>query len=641
MLLPAHAREAKETVVIKPGPLARSTCRLVLLVAAGSVALYWEHASASQHERLAEAKRPIAVHAGGYVSSQACRSCHARQYQSWFASYHRRMTQLASPETVLGDFSDVSFGDAPHYRLQRDGDRFLFGQADDLRSPLQRAAITLVTGSHHMQIYWYETGDTRKLGQVPFVYLNADRRWVPRAAVFLEPPKAPRRPDESGVWSRRCIDCHATHGQPRVSDDGRFDTHVVEFGIACEACHGPGAEHVAAYDSPLERYQQRFGAATAQHIVQPQHLDHRRASQICSQCHSLWQDRDAEATRAWNERGSDYRPGDDMPAAHWLVQPSRQRADSRVDAVIQHAPAYVAGQFWSDGTARVSGREFNGMIDSPCYVSGQLSCLSCHTLHKRADDPRSVSAWADDQLGAGMESDRACLQCHEAFEAGDRRSAHTQHRAESEASRCYNCHMPHTSYGLLKAIRSHRISIPSAGETLQTGRPNACNLCHLDKSLGWTASQLQARQGVAASSELPTDARDVELALWLGLTGDAGQRALIAAALGRTEAQGTSDLRFAPALLGVLMDDPYDAVRYIAERSLRSLPGLNLADVERLQYDFVSRPETRAPVAQRIAGLRIERPQHDPYAAADDARIQGLIQRLLPLRDQRPVTLLE
>ncbi len=29
---------------------------------------------------------------------------------------------------------------------------------------------------------------------------------------------------------------------------------------------------------------------------------------------------------------------------------------------------FMTGTFWSDGMVRVSGREYNGLIDSPCYA---------------------------------------------------------------------------------------------------------------------------------------------------------------------------------------------------------------------------------------------------------------------------------
>ena len=52
--------------------------------------------------------RPIEFADEQYRTSSSCLVCHRSQYQSWHASYHRTMTQLATPETVIGDFNDVS-----------------------------------------------------------------------------------------------------------------------------------------------------------------------------------------------------------------------------------------------------------------------------------------------------------------------------------------------------------------------------------------------------------------------------------------------------------------------------------------------------------------------------------------------------
>jgi hypothetical protein len=177
--------------------------------------------------------------------------------------------------------------------------------------------------------------------------------------------------------------------------------------------------------------------------------------------------------------------------------------------------------------------------------------------------------------------------------------------------------MPFTSYGLLKSMRSHRISVPDVAATVATGRPNACNLCHLDKSLGWTARWLEKFYGTSAPA-LDEDQQQVASALLLGLTGDAGQRALIAWALAWQPARRASQLGSATTLLEILMDDPYDAVRYIAGRSLGQRSG------SAPSFDWVQRPEQRAPIAQQ------------PSAA--DRRT---IERLHQLRNDRPLHLLE
>ncbi len=39
-----------------------------------------------------------------YAGSASCRACHPNQYNSWHQSFHRTMTQAASPESVRGKF---------------------------------------------------------------------------------------------------------------------------------------------------------------------------------------------------------------------------------------------------------------------------------------------------------------------------------------------------------------------------------------------------------------------------------------------------------------------------------------------------------------------------------------------------------
>src|ERR1700674_4911809 len=57
------------------------------------------------------ANRPIQVPDDGYASSQTCKACHPGQYETWQRSYHRTMTQVATPETVVANFDGVQVGD--------------------------------------------------------------------------------------------------------------------------------------------------------------------------------------------------------------------------------------------------------------------------------------------------------------------------------------------------------------------------------------------------------------------------------------------------------------------------------------------------------------------------------------------------
>lgn len=620
------------------------------------VAVYARARRAPAERAAATAHQPQEEPGPGYTSSDTCRSCHPGAYATWARSYHRTMTAPATPEFVHGQFEGQLLSHGPIvFSVRQEGEKFIVSQrmqADPTVAMTPDRPLALVTGSHHMQVYWYETGQGRMLGQLPFAYLKTDQRWVPRGHLFLHPPSR-GVVFETGRWNMSCITCHTTQGQPRPTPDGQYDTRVSELGIACEACHGPAAAHVARYQSPLARYAAHLSSKTeaaddnTTDIVNPARLDHKRASQICSQCHAIWQF-DGPDLEAYSQHGPAYRPGDDPAETMWLFAPSRAAEDSRVRDVVDNHPKYTNGQFWSDGQARVSGREFTGMQDSGCYSRGEMSCLSCHSMHKEPGDTRRDAAWADDQLAVDREGDGACLQCHDEYREDP--TAHTGHADTSQGSRCYNCHMPYTSYGLLKAIRSHKVTSPSVDETLETGRLNACNACHIDRSLSWTAEHLLERHGVATRGEVSGPTASLSAGAVQALRGNAAQRALTAWALGWSAARqaaraGDAGDRFMQPLLGLLMDDPYSAVRYIAERSLTAhLESTGTGAVPGLDYDFVPQPDRTRPAAPTVAAHAVGQTPLRPLARVPlqpDGSLRADGQALLDARDHTPINLLE
>jgi hypothetical protein len=250
--------------------------------------------------------------------------------------------------------------------------------------------------------------------------------------------------------------------------------------------------------------------------------------------------------------------------------------------------------FWPDGAVRVNGREYNSFLGSPCYRGGELSCTSCHELHKDDDDPRTLAEWADDQLAPGMRGDAACLQCHPQFEGERALEAHTHHPAASAGSRCQDCHTPHTAWGLHKATRDHQVSSPSVAVTLATGRPNACNLCHLDRTLAWSARRLERWYGTPPPERLGPLQQAVAASVLWALTGEAGQRALIAWHMGWEPAHAASGADWLAPYLAHLLADPYAATRSAAYRSLRRLSGF-----EDFEYDPAASSEERKAAAER------------------------------------------
>ncbi|HWB09341.1 MAG TPA: cytochrome c3 family protein [Pirellulales bacterium] len=618
----------------------RSTVRLAAALAGAASAaafgwLWWSGRSAA--ETNLPPGLPRTALDDEFVTSATCRSCHPQEYASWHASYHRQMTQPATPEAVKGSFDgkEISLPSGV-VSLTRRGDEFWAQMLAGIgygRRPvkLPERRIVMTTGSHHMQGFWMAHGSGNLLEQLPLMWLVGDAeeagRWIPVGDSFL----APREKPTIAFWNANCIFCHAVRGKPGLDGGSQTaDSEVAELGIACEACHGGGKRHVAAHRNqrPTAEAGARKSAAPDETIVQPARLEPSRSAEVCGRCHAVATCATDDVANEWYRSGSHFRPGDKLAESRLVLAPSRLSPQQLAGLKEEDAAMWEAF-FWSDGMVRVVGREYNGLVESACHTRGGMTCLACHSLHH--SDP-------NDQLAAGMETNAACYQCHADYQ--ERLESHTHHQAGSSGSLCYNCHMPHTTYGLFKAIRSHQITSPNVAVTIATGRPNACNLCHLDKPLSWTAAQLTAWYQ-QSPAELSQDEQAISAAVLGLLRGDAVQRALAAYSFGRPEARRTSGEGWQAPLLAVLLDDPYAAVRMVAYRSLRRLG----YDVD---YDFVAPLHDRAR-ARRLVTERWRTQAVDVRRAGEGVAVvdregvlqEDLLDRLLSDRDDRPVRIRE
>ena len=521
----------------------------------------------------------------GYVGSKACQECHKDQFSTWHRTYHRTMTQVASRESVQADFNNVVLtNDGTRFTLTQKEDEF-WARMEKIAAPEPATAVepvdvrvSMITGSHHMQVFWVAEGHGNLQIGFPFTWLIPEKRWVPRNSTFVRPPDLEHRPEP---WNIVCSRCHTTGVEPRFYASERIvATHVGELGISCEACHGPGKRHVEL----------RTAAAAAggthtlepKEIIHPEEITPQRSGQICGFCHSMkWIDK----SENWHQAGFQYRPGDDLEETTPMILASRVDAIAGLAEYLKKNPTILADFFWNDGMIRVSGREYNGLIESPCIKGQKFSCISCHSGHK--SEP-------DDMLSPIMRGNEACLQCHEKFRPGEQLAAHTRHAPASSGSECYNCHMPHTTYGVLKAIRSHQVTSPRVADDLSSGRPNACNLCHLDKTLQWTADYLH-QWYQQEKFPLPETATNLSHAVRLAIAGDAGQRVLLAWHLGWEPALKISGTNWIPPILGQLLDDSYAAVRFVAERSAKTI-----GEPLPAGYDYTVSADTRAPFREQV-----------------------------------------
>ena len=412
--------------------------------------------------------------------------------------------------------------------------------------------------------------------------------------MFLEPDDDDWSRHQA-VWNANCVFCHNTGVAPGLrpvagTADKRFDTHVADLGIACEACHGPAREHAARYASPVARYRAKLGGAPAgaNGVVDPLRVGQAESAALCGQCHAQRVPDTMEKIWTFLDTGPTFRPGGPL-AGH--VTPLAR--DTPVPP--PGDPDTFRLRFWSDGTARLTAYEYVGLTQSPCFRAGTFSCTSCHTMH--AGDV--AGQLAPDRLG-----DRACTQCHLAL-ARDV-GAHTHHAPESSGSRCVECHMPRIVYGVLEIHRSHRVEVPDVARDVEGGRPDACTACHADRDAAWAADRMRDFWG--ARYRRPTLRPDgVPLAVPEALAslhaGDPLQRAVYVAALGRDDGgvpPGARGFALANALVG--LGDAYGAVRFLARRSALALDrslALGLAE-DLTAYDVQAGRDIRDPALQTL-----------------------------------------
>jgi hypothetical protein len=200
--------------------------------------------------------------------------------------------------------------------------------------------------------------------------------------------------------------------------------------------------------------------------------------------------------------------------------------------------------------------------------------------------------------------------------------------------------MPHTTYALLKGIRSHQIQSPRVDRSVRFGTPNACNLCHLDRTLEWTQDQSAVRYGQARVALTVEQRRTSAAVQWL-IQGNAAQRVIAAWHMGWEPAQRASGTDWIAPLDARLLVDSYGVIRYVAARSLRSLPGY-----EGFEYDFLAASPKRAERMEAATrhwmnATRTSSAKSTVLMQPDGKLDLDRLGELERTRDNRPVTIKE
>ena len=202
--------------------------------------------------------------------------------------------------------------------------------------------------------------------------------------------------------------------------------------------------------------------------------------------------------------------------------------------------------------------------------------------------------------------------------------------------------MPNTTFGLLHAMRSHQVSSPTVHESIAYGRPNACNLCHLDRTLAWTAEKLHEWYNQPVPN-LSQDDQTIAAAVQWIVKGDAGQRVLMAWGFGWEPAQKIAGRDWLYPYLIYTLNDPYAAVRFDAWKSLQTLPGFANFSFEYTAAEGLLKEGAAHAYEKWLRDVRSPSASYRPETLLDsDGRLQkDIFQRLQIERDDKRIILSE
>jgi len=395
---------------------------------------------------ISDAEEPIA-RSHKFVGDQTCQSCHAGEWEQWKGSHHDYAIGEADDEHVRGDFDDVIFEEGQNrYRFFRDDGRYMVeideeGRDSEIQEieftfgwePLQQYLVDIGRGKYQALHIAWDTEENRWFSLHPDEEFEADD-WMHWSGGAMN-------------WNNMCADCHSTNLQQNyIAEADSFHTEWSVLNVSCEACHGPGGDHVAFMNSPEseEASRERIG----EDIDLGRFTSQLDEINTCAPCHSHR-----------SKLTDNYIHGDNY-LDHFL--PTLPHPDN----------------YYADGQILEEVFVYGSFLQSKMYTEG-VQCTDCHNPHSL-------------QLRQPLTDNQLCMTCHEPEYNSPE---HHFHQVNTEASQCINCHMTGRTYMGNDYRRDHSFRVPRPDQTERFGVPNACNDCHADRSAEWAAQAVEEWYG--------------------------------------------------------------------------------------------------------------------------------------------------
>jgi predicted CXXCH cytochrome family protein len=562
-----------------------------------------------------------------YVGARACADCHVKEYEAWMGSGHALAMQQANAQTVLGNFDSAKFGYAgiTSSFFKRDGKFFVNTDGPD--GALRDYEIKYTFGVTPLQQYLVEF----PAGRIQALLIAWDarakqaggQRWF-----HLYPKERITHDDElhwtgpAQNWNFMCADCHSTGLRKNYDPaNDHFKSEWTEISVACEACHGPGSQHLAwaATQSPASQEGNKGGFESRREVPSNPHFPNGQKVHRNDSTKGLTVRLDERRGITWNRNTATGNAVRSQPRASEREIEMCAQCHARRGQIADgyepgkpfldyYRPALLTTPLYHpDGQQRDEVYNWGSFLQSKMYASG-VTCSDCHEPHSG-------------KLRAAGKA--VCASCHQ--NAKYDAVTHHHHKPGSAGATCAGCHMPTTIYMVIDPRHDHSLRVPRPDLSVQLGTPNACNGCHANRDARWAAAQVKQWYGrepqgyqrfAAAFSAASKSAPDAQAQL-RAIASDASHPpiargtalAQLDAAVGKTSvgtiAAGARDamplVRFAAlqSLAGAppdervrlaarLLADPLKAIRIEAASVLASVPAEQLSVEQRTAFERAS-----------------------------------------------------
>ncbi len=381
---------------------------VLVLVAAGVIVAFFIAS------RRGPQRWPDPVRAQTAMGDSTCLSCHGDK-ASFEGTAHHLTTRLPTSATIAGSFRSGENelhtpNPALHFRMHAESAGFfqtaIIGKAPDTTTRTERIAYVAGSGRKG-QSFLYWAGD--QLYQLPVSYWMSIGKWINSPGPAYVDGKA----NFDRAVAPRCLECHATwmESVPDLRLVNRYRPETAILGITCERCHAAGREHVTNERSLLH-------ATKRVAIVNPARLSRARQMDACGQCHGgLGEPKVPSFSYVAGKRLEDY---------------------------------LSLGSNADHATVDVHGNQVALLSRSKCFRNSQMTCISCHNVHKPQRDVVELSG--------------KCLDCHQEKSCGLFPT-----RGHALVGKCVDCHMPLQSSNLIVSglegkqeralIRTHWIKV--------------------------------------------------------------------------------------------------------------------------------------------------------------------------------------